>query len=195
MATDAKSSAANGALSGARKIVEQPPGGSMSAAIPWTFDDGGRKAAGFEGRAGDCVVRATSIATGIPYCEAYKTFYVLAKDPPRRYTEKTKARLRANASPRKGVSERLWRPFYEDIGWIWVPTKEFGQPTRVHLKADELPGGTIICRLSKHLCAVINGVLHDTYDSSWSRSCQEYGKRTVYGYFKPGVYDHERDFG
>jgi hypothetical protein len=35
-------------------------------------DDGGRKVAGFEGRAGDCVCRAVAIASGRPYSEVYR---------------------------------------------------------------------------------------------------------------------------
>jgi hypothetical protein len=31
------------------------------------YDDGGRKAAGFKGRAGDCVTRAIAIAAQLPY--------------------------------------------------------------------------------------------------------------------------------
>ena len=34
-------------------------------------DDGGRTAAGYKGRAGDCVARSISIATGLPYNEVY----------------------------------------------------------------------------------------------------------------------------
>jgi hypothetical protein len=46
------------------------------------------------------------------------------------------------------------------------------------LKEDELPKGRIICRLSKHYAAVIDGVLNDTYD------CSRKGTRCVYGYFR-----------
>ena len=33
----------------------------------WVYDDGGRKAAGFRGTAGDCVTRSIAIATRLPY--------------------------------------------------------------------------------------------------------------------------------
>ena len=39
------------------------------------IDDGGRAAAGFKGKAGDCVVRSISIATGIKYAEVYEDLY------------------------------------------------------------------------------------------------------------------------
>jgi hypothetical protein len=47
----------------------------------------------------------------------------------------------------------------------------------VHLKESELPSGRIIVAVSKHLTAVINGEIHDTYD------CSREGTRCVYGYY------------
>ena len=35
------------------------------------FDDGGRSAAGYKGKTGDCVVRSIAIATGLPYQQIY----------------------------------------------------------------------------------------------------------------------------
>jgi len=45
------------------------------------------------------------------------------------------------------------------------------------LRADELPQGKLIVRLSKHLTAMIDGVIQDTHDPSRG------GKRCVYGYY------------
>jgi hypothetical protein len=50
------------------------------------------------------------------------------------------------------------------LGFRWVPTMQVGGGCRVHLDADELPGGRIICKVSRHLTAVINGIVHDTYN-------------------------------
>jgi hypothetical protein len=47
----------------------------------------------------------------------------------------------------------------------------------VHLAKDELPNGRLIVRVSKHITAVINGVIDDTHD------CSRAGIRCVYGYF------------
>ena len=38
-----------------------------SSNLELKIDDGGRSAAGFKGKAGDCVVRSIAIATGINY--------------------------------------------------------------------------------------------------------------------------------
>lgn len=80
-------------------------------------------------------------------------------------------------SARKGVPKSVWKAYIESQGWEWVPTMKIGSGCKVHLRADELPKGRIICRLSKHLCAVVDGVVQDTYD------CSRKGTRCVYGYF------------
>jgi hypothetical protein len=58
-----------------------------------------------------------------------------------------------------------------------VPTMQIGSGCRVHLRADELPAGRIICQVSRHLCAVIDGVVYDTHDPTRD------GTRCVYGYW------------
>jgi hypothetical protein len=52
-----------------------------------------------------------------------------------------------------------------------------GSGCKVHLRADELPGGRLIVHVSKHIVAVLNGVIHDTHD------CSRGGNRCVYGYW------------
>ncbi len=63
------------------------------------------------------------------------------------------------------------------MGFKWVATMQIGQGCKVHLRANELPKGIIICSVSRHYTAVINGVLNDTYD------CSRGGQRCVYGYW------------
>lgn len=65
-----------------------------------------------------------------------------------------------------------------EIGWKWVPTMQIGQGCKVHLDPNELPSGRLIVSVSKHLTAVLDGVIHDTYDPSRD------GSRCVYGYFQ-----------
>jgi len=47
----------------------------------------------------------------------------------------------------------------------------------VHLCDEELPSGNLVLRLSRHYCAMRDGVVHDTYDPSRD------GTRAVYGYW------------
>ena len=41
-----------------------------------------------------------------------------------------------------------------------------GRGCTVHLRAEELPAGRLVVSLSKHVTAVVNGVIRDTYDPS-----------------------------
>ncbi len=56
---------------------------------------------------------------------------------------------------------------------------QVGSGCRVHLKAEELPKGRLVVRLSRHVTAVIDGVIYDIYNP------ERRGSRCVYGYFKP----------
>ena len=138
--------------------------------IAFRHDDGGRAAAGFKGETRDCVTRAIAIATGLPYLEVYQAINERAEQ------ERPDARGR-RSSARTGVRRVTYEPFLRSLGWRWVATMAIGSGCRVHLRADELPAGRIIVRVSRHFAAVIDGVLHDTEDSSRG------GTRCVYGYF------------
>lgn len=133
--------------------------------MTWVYDDGGRAAAGFRGDAGDCVTRAIAIATGQPYLTVYDDLAHL---------EALEGRPR---SARNGIRRSVYQEYLRLCGWAWTPTMEIGSGCRVHLRADELPAGRVVARLSRHVCAVIDGVIHDTYDPSRD------GTRCVYGYF------------
>lgn len=139
--------------------------------MDFIFNDGGRAAAGFKGDTRDCVCRAIAIATEKPYKEVYDTINEFAK------TERTGKRKRGKSNARTGVYKNTIKKVMEYYGWRWVPTMKIGQGCTVHLKADELPKGRLVVSLSKHCAAVIDGVLHDTYDSSRDET------RCVYGYF------------
>ena len=54
--------------------------------------DGGRKAAGFKGKAGDCATRAIAIATGHEYRQVYDRLNAIIKAAPlsRRIWKKTR---------------------------------------------------------------------------------------------------------
>lgn len=134
-------------------------------AIHWDYNDGGREAAGFKGEAGDCVTRAIAIATGMDYREVYNELA-------RREAEKTGTR-----SARNGISKDVMKAYLADLGWTWTPTMTIGSGTTVHLREDELPAGTVICSVSKHLVTVVDGVIQDTFDPSRE------GTRAVYGYW------------
>jgi hypothetical protein len=136
----------------------------------WVYDDGGRAAAGYRGETGDCVTRSVAIATGRPYAEVYTALNEAARAERPRTGQ-------SRSSARTGVKKRTVSRYLADIGWEWHPTMHIGQGCRTHLRADELPAGRLIVKCSRHLTAVIDGVIHDTHDPSRG------GTRCVYGYW------------
>jgi hypothetical protein len=139
--------------------------------MKFTYNDGGRLAAGFKGDTRDCVTRAIAIATGKPYAEVYAGINSISS------TERKGSKRRGKSSARTGVHKPTTRRYMESLGWTWTPTMLIGQGCKVHLTASELPKGRIIAAVSRHLVAVIDGVIHDTED------CSRGGTRCVYGYW------------
>ncbi len=137
----------------------------------WTYNDGGRAQAGYKGHTGDCVCRAIAIANGLSYKEVYDMIIERAKK------ERLTKRMRGRSHPRTGVHRGIYQSILEQLGWTWKATMKIGSGCKVHLKADELPRGTIICRVTKHVTVMNDGVIHDTYN------CSRDGTRCVYGYF------------
>lgn len=135
--------------------------------MKFQFNDGGRAEAGYKGSAGDCVTRAIAIATEAPYQVVYDAINQLAKQGKGR-----------KSSARSGVHKDLYQQYLISIGWEWVSTMGIGTGCKVHLSEDELPTGRLIVKVSKHLTAVIEGVIHDTFDPSRG------GCRCVYGYWR-----------
>ena len=135
------------------------------------FNDGGRSEAGYKGTTRDCACRAISIVTGRHYQEIYDLINEGAK------SEKISKRKRGISNARTGVYRENVERIMISFGWRWVPTMLIGQGCKVHLRADELPKGKILCRVSRHYVAVIDGVINDIFD------CSRNGSRCVYGYF------------
>jgi hypothetical protein len=148
----------------------------------FVYDDGGRAAAGFKGEADDCVCRAVAIATGRPYREVYDElnyFCQYERLSRREETEESVFKGKVASSSRTGVRKPTSRAYLESLGWVWTPTMKIGSGCRVHLRTDELPPGRLVVQVSKHVVAVIDGVIRDTHD------CSRDGTRCVYGYWQP----------
>ncbi len=157
------------------------------------LNDGGREAAGYKGKTGDCVTRAIAIITGIPYQQVYDA--MASGNAGQRITRRTRKTMAGKRTGRLGIYvKRKWfKDWMKSQGFVWTPTMLVGQGCKVHLQADELPSGKLIVALSRHYCAVIDGVIHDTYDpnareaSGWwndyAENAAPSGPRCVYGYW------------
>ena len=141
----------------------------------FVYNDGGREAAGYKGSAGDCVCRAVAIAAQLPYQEVYNR--LAEGNASQRKSKRTGKQPRA---ARNGIyTTRKWfKDYMRELGFVWTPTMQIGSGCKVHLKADELPLGRLVCNVSRHSVAVIDGVINDTYD------CSREGTRCVYGYWR-----------
>jgi hypothetical protein len=124
----------------------------------WQYNDGGRYDAGFIGDVGDCVTRAIAIATERPYREIYDAICALAVSEC------------GYAQAHMGVTDIAIKGYLGSLGWRW-------NKYRGHLNAEELPGGRLIVALKGHLVAVVDGIIHDTYD------CSVGGTSEVTGYY------------
>ena len=122
-------------------------------------NDGGREAAGFRGKTGDCAARAMAIALEIPYAEAYRELAQANKDSGR------------TKSVRNGTMKKVLDRVLAGHGWVWHSAPKFdGRKARY----TDLPPGRYIARMARHYAAVIDGTLHDSWDSR---------HKMVYGYW------------
>lgn len=143
------------------------------------FNDGGRSNY-FKTEAGDCVARSIAIASGMDYKKVYDA--LAAGNASQRTSKRekiTKARHKVKTASNGIYTKRKWfKDLMREWGFEWTPTMKIGSGCKVHLRREELPSGRLVVAVSKHYTAVVNGVIHDTYDPSRE------GTRCVYGYWK-----------
>jgi hypothetical protein len=145
-------------------------------------DDGGRAAAGYAEATGDCVARAITIATGKLYAEVFEAL----KAEHARYVKRLRPgsydalyEQRRRSEPiENGCREKVSGPYLRSLGWHYTRIRE-----HLCLRAGALPSGRLIVNLDNHYVAVIDGVIHDTYDSGRA------GKRPVMGYWSQATDD------
>ncbi len=141
--------------------------------MDFKYSDGGRSKY-FKGHSGDCVTRAICNATGKDYLEVYNAINELAK------SERTGKRKKGVSSARNGVYKATYDKYLKSIGWVWHSSMNIGSGCQTHLRSEELPKGTLIIKVSRHLTCVKDGIIYDTGD------CSRCGARCVYGYYTRG---------
>lgn len=140
------------------------------------FNDGGREAAGYKGHAGDCVCRAIAIAGQLSYQDVYN---LLAEgNASQRRTKHSKKSTAGVRTAARGINtKRKWfKELMADLGATWHPTCQIGLGAA---PISSLPTeGRLMVAFRRHYAAVIDGVLHDTWDATYGYD------RVVYGYWK-----------
>jgi hypothetical protein len=139
--------------------------------MEFVYNDGGRKEAGYKGTTGDCVTRGIAIVTNKPYQEVYDALNLLAE------SERTGKRKRSISNARTGVYRVTYDKYLKSLGYTWIPTMKIGTGCKIHLRANELPKGRLIVTVSRHITAVIDGIIHDI------NNCSRNEMRCVYGYY------------
>jgi hypothetical protein len=133
----------------------------MAPRLPFMVDDGGRAAAGFKGRTGDCVARSVAIASGQPYADVYAA---LAAGTGAQRVGRNGKRKGATAARGINTTRQWFKDYMRRLGFRWVATMQIGSGCTVHLAPGELPHGRLVVAVSKHYTAVIDGVIRDTHD-------------------------------
>ena len=150
--------------------------------IDYRYDDGGREAAGYRGKTGDCVVRAIAICTG----EDYRGVYLTIAEHMKRngYAASGNAyatRERNRKAPRsKGqiAARRVQDHVLEAYGFrkVRLPAGERPTFTEAHHQFGDCVVGT-----TKHVAAIVDGALRDTFDGrtyEWAKPRTESGVET-----------------
>ena len=124
---------------------------------------------------GDCVARAIAIASGLPYEQVW---LALAEGHSKQRKSKRTAKQPFTADNGINVGRQWFKDYMRSIGFVHVPVMGIGTGCQVHLKDGELPKKRrLVVNLSKHFCAVVNGVIYDNHDPSRN------GTRCVYSYY------------
>ena len=74
-----------------------------SSNLELQINDGGRAAAGYKGKAGDCVVRSIAIVSGLPYQKIYDDLYEANEE----FRTTSRTRL-AKSFKHNSMSARSW---------------------------------------------------------------------------------------
>lgn len=142
---------------GVKQIIRRTP-------VEYQYNDGGRAEAGFKGNADDCVTRAIAIATKKPYQDVRKEL-MECKKKWMNTSRSRHAKSCKTSSVRNGTERDVWKPYLESLGWVKHNQIKFGSSNRKELVKENLPEGTVIVQVRKHIMTVIDHVVHDTWDS------------------------------
>ena len=121
-------------------------------------NDGGRSKY-YKGKTGDCVVRAIAIALELDYKLVYDELADLNKS------------FEGIKSARNGTHKKVYDAYLKKHGWKWHSAPKFDGRKARHY---DMPSGRCIGRMAKHLVAIVDKQVYDTWDST---------HKMVYGYY------------
>ena len=94
---------------------------------------------------GDCICRAIAIATEKPYREVHDELTAIGWNYRHTYWRDADGLFVPGEE-----AQRRERAYIASLGLQWHPTMRIGSGCKVHLRADELPSGRIIARVTRH---------------------------------------------
>lgn len=133
--------------------------------VDWVDDDGGRDEwyqdqIRQQGLVGDCVVRALSIASGTPY-ESMREQVVRSMEEHGQSWHTT--------DPDDGVFDSAWWPVAESLGFERFPIWQLTGNKTMGVKRAVKLAPVMLLASKGHVVAAIDGLVHDTWDSTGSR--------------------------
>ena len=118
--------------------------------IGYSYNDGGRRVAGYKGDTRDCVVRAFCILTGADYKETYRELASLES-----------ATTGGSKTARNGIHKPVRDAYFAKHGLEKVRLPKGSRPT--FTEAFDRYGPCIVST-TKHVAALTDGALQDTED-------------------------------
>ncbi len=108
-----------------------------SSNLELQINDGGRAAAGYKGKAGDCVVRSIAIVTNLPYQNIFDFLYNSNEEfSTTSRTLLARSLIQKNYSPSSVTLSLVLKRYLHKLGCQCTPTLFIGLGFNVHLKKD-----------------------------------------------------------
>ena len=130
--------------------------------IGYRYDDGGRAASGFKGHTGDCVVRAIAILTGVSYSDIYRRMAGAM-----RHGGYAASGNGYRQKPRRGLRPRLSARTIQNLVKTSYGLRRvnLGRGPRPTYTEAWLLHGDCLVGTAKHISAIVDENLRDTFDS------------------------------
>lgn len=142
--------------------------------LPFIYNNAGRK----NSAKGDCLTRSISIIAELPYEDVYETVKL--------FCSRRRSKWSNDDSPDIGVNKETTRRILKHFGFKYFPIMKIGQKCdsifcKENYDKGILPNGKVILSMMQHVCAFIDGELHDVEDVNRDSEGNLY---YVYGYWK-----------